>query len=198
MKALLIVDVQNDFLPGGSLAVKGGDQVIPLINALLERDFPLIVASKDWHPEDHGSFAKTHGKEVGEHINLNGVDQILWPVHCVQNHVGAEFPLALHCHKIQKIFLKGTEQEIDSYSAFFDNGHIKATGLGSYLKSKSVTDLYVAGLATDYCVKFTVLDALQFGFKTFVVIDACRAVNLHEGDDWAAIKEMERAGAHIT
>lgn len=198
MKALLIVDLQNDFLPGGALGVKDGDQVIPLINKLANHDFDLIVASKDWHPEHHGSFAATHGKKPGEHVELKGLDQILWPVHCVQGSSGAEFSDKLNESKIEKIFFKGTEKDIDSYSAFFDNGHLKSTGLGDYLKSKDITGIYFVGLTTDYCVKFSVLDAAHLGFKTYVVVDACKPVNLQEGDDARALEEMKEVGAEIT
>ncbi len=198
MKALLVVDVQNDFLPGGSLAVADGDKVIPHINRLLAMNFDLIVASKDWHPPYHGSFAKTHGKKVGEHLNIKGIDQILWPVHCVQKTHGAAFSSQLKQEFIQKVFHKGTDPDFDSYSAFFDNGHKKSTGLGDYLKEQKVTDLYIAGLTTDYCVKYSVLDAAQLGFQVHVIIDACRPVNLHPEDEADAIAEMRAVGAEIT
>lgn len=198
MKALLIVDIQNDFLPGGALGVKGGDKVIPLINDLAEHDFDLVIASKDWHPKNHGSFAKSHGKRPGEHVVLKGLDQILWPDHCVQGTHGAEFSSSLHQAKIDRVFFKGTQWDLDSYSAFFDNGHLNATGLGDYLKKKGVTDLYIAGLTTDYCVKFSTLDAIDLGFKTYVVLDACKPVNLDPGDEARAIEEMKAKGAVIT
>ena len=197
-KAFLVVDIQNDFLPGGSLAVHEGDQVIPLINQLLKKDFDIVVASKDWHPLDHSSFAENHHKKPGEKIQLKGMEQILWPVHCVQDTTGAEFASDLDTSCFEKVFLKGTDRDIDSYSAFFDNGLLKSTGLGEYLKSKKVTDVYIAGLTTDYCVKFSVLDAIQFGFKVHVVLDACRAVNLKHGDSKKAVDEMEEEGAEIT
>jgi len=197
MKALLIVDVQNDFLPGGALGVKNGDQVIEPINRLVCQKFDVIVASKDWHPADHGSFASVHGKQPGEHTLLNGLDQILWPDHCVQGVFGAEFSSQLDTTHFDHIFVKGTEKEIDSYSAFFDNGHLKSTGLGEYLKEKGVEEIYFAGLATDHCVKSSALDALRLGFKAYVVVDACRAVNLQENDEEKAIKEMEKEGAVI-
>lgn len=198
MKALLIVDVQNDFLPGGTLAVTNGDQVVPLINKLVKKPFDLIIASKDWHPKNHGSFADTYGKEPGEHVQLKGLDQILWPVHCVQDSPGADFAPNLDVSKVEKIFYKGTDPEIDSYSAFFDNAHLKTTGLGDYLKEKGVAEIYFAGIATDYCVKFSVLDAALLGFHTHVIVDACRAVNLEEGDEERAIAEMQQAGANLT
>jgi len=197
MKALLIVDIQNDFLPGGALGVADGDKVIPLINKLSGHDFDIVIASKDWHPENHGSFAATHGKKPGEHVELKGLDQILWPVHCVQGSSGAELSDELSQSKIDKVFFKGTDQEIDSYSAFFDNGHLKSTGLGDFLKSKGITDVYIAGIATDYCVKFSVIDAAKLGFKTYVVIDACKPVNLQEGDEDRAVEEMKEVGAKI-
>ena len=196
MKALIIVDVQNDFLPGGALAVPNGDEVIPLINAL-QKDFDLVVATQDWHPEGHGSFAHTQGKEVGEMGELAGLPQVMWPVHCVQNSEGAAFASALEMDAAEKVFQKGTDPSIDSYSGFFDNGKRKATGLGDYLKSKKVDSITVVGLATDYCVYFTVLDALSIGFDTTLITDGCRGVNLTPGDDKKAIEEMQKAGATI-
>jgi nicotinamidase/pyrazinamidase len=197
MKALLLVDLQNDFLPGGALSVKEADKVLPVVNRLLEKSFDLIIATKDWHPQNHGSFAPVHDKTTGEHIILDGIEQILWPVHCVQGSRGSEFSKEWHSEKVHKIFYKGTEVNIDSYSTFFDNDHRRSTGLEQFLRSQNITDLYVAGLATDYCVKYSVLDALQLGFKTFVILDACQAVNLHKGDGQRAIEEMQRAGAKL-
>lgn len=195
--ALLIVDIQNDFLPGGSLAVTGGDDVIPLINQLVIRDFDLIIASKDWHPFDHRSFADTHQLKPGEIILLDGVEQVLWPRHCVQNTRGAEFSTELDASHFKQVFLKGTNKNIDSYSAFFDNGHYQSTGLGEYLKHKEISEIYFAGLTTDYCIKYSVLDAIKLGFKCNVVIDACRPVNLQLEDEQKAIEEMRKAGAKI-
>ncbi len=197
MKALLVVDIQNDFLPGGALGVNGGNEIIPIVNALLEKPFDLIVACKDWHPLNHCSFAKTHNKRVGDQIELMGRKQILWPVHCVQNTFGAEFSSKLDSSKIEKTFLKGTEAQIDSYGAFFDNGHLRSTGLDDYLKSKKITDLYIAGLTTDYCVKYTVLDACKLKYNTYVIQDGCRAVNLNPGDGVNALDLMAQSGAHI-
>src|SRR6266699_22302 len=169
MRALILVDIQNDFLPGGALAVPAGDAVIPVANKL-QSVFPLVVATQDWHPANHGSFAASHpGKKVFEQIELNGLPQTLWPVHCVQNTKGAELAGALNRDRIAKTFQKGTDAGIDSYSGLFDNGHRKSTGLGEWLKQKNVTEVFVCGLATDYCVKFTALDAVQFGFKTFLI-----------------------------
>src|SRR5688500_5437345 len=164
MKALILVDLQNDFLSGGAPAVPDGDVVIPIANELQQK-FPLVVATQDWHPANHGSFAANHpGKKPGDIIELNGLPQILWPVHCVQGTRGAEFVAGLDGSRVARVFHKGTDAGIDSYSGFFDNGHRKATGLGDYLKERGVTDVYVMGLATDYCVKFTALDARQLEF----------------------------------
>jgi len=194
MKALVLVDIQNDFLPGGALAVPDGDKVIPVANRL-QVAFPLVVATQDWHPANHGSFAASHpGKKEFDHIELNGLPQTLWPVHCVQNTKGAELAAGLSRERIIKVFPKGTDPGIDSYSGLFDNGHRKSTGLGEWLKAKDVTDVFVCGLATDYCVKFTALDAAQMGFKTHFIEDASRGVNLRPDDAAKAIEEMRRAG----
>lgn len=197
MNALILVDLQNDFFPGGSLAVNKANEILPAINKLLTKDFDMVIASKDWHPGNHGSFAATHGKHPGEHINLSGMDQILWPTHCVQNTKGAEFAPGWDTSKITKEFHKGTDENIDSYSTFFDNGHKKATGLEHYLKEHQVKDIYLAGLATDFCVKYSVLDALKLGFNIYVIEDACRGVNLNPHDEEKALAEMQQAGAHI-
>src|SRR5205807_6303994 len=154
MKALILVDIQNDFLPGGALAVPEGDSVIPVANKL-QSAFPLVVATQDWHPANHGSFAANHrGRKPLEQIELNGLPQTLWPVHCVQGTRGAELAATLEHKRIAKIFLKGTDAGIDSYSGLFDNGHRKSTGLGEWLKAKGVTEVFACGLATDYCIKF--------------------------------------------
>jgi nicotinamidase/pyrazinamidase len=197
MNALILVDIQNDFIPGGALAVPEGDQVVPVVNRLQHR-FPLVVATQDWHPATHGSFAANHpDRRPGEMIELNGLPQILWPTHCVQGTPGADFVPALDRAGWDRVFVKGTDPQIDSYSGFFDNGHRQSTGLGEYLRERRVTDVYVAGLATDYCVKFTVLDALELGFKTHLVEDACRGVNLQPGDVVQAVEAMQAAGAEI-
>jgi nicotinamidase/pyrazinamidase len=197
MKALILVDLQNDFMPGGALAVPDGDQMISVANRL-QPGFDLVVATKDWHPANHGSFASQHaGKQVGERIDLNGLPQILWPDHCVQQTPGAAFVDGLETGLIERVFFKGTEPGIDSYSAFFDNGHRQATGLGDYLQARGVTDVYLAGLATDYCVKFSALDAVQLGFSVHVIEDGCRAVNLQPGDGRRALEEMRQAGIRL-
>jgi len=194
MRALILVDIQNDFVPGGALPVAEGDQVVPVANALQSK-FELVVATQDWHPENHGSFAANHpGKNPGDVIDLSGLTQILWPVHCVQGTLGAEFVSGLNTSEVARVFHKGTDPGIDSYSGFFDNGHRKATGLGDYLKERGVAAVYVMGLATDYCVKFTALDALRLGFATFLVMDGSLGVNLQPGDVTRAVDEMLAAG----
>lgn len=198
MKALLIVDVQNDFLPGGPLGVPDGDKVIPVINSLLEKSFDFILATKDWHPVEHGSFASNHqGLKPGEHVELAGQDQILWPVHCVQETPGAEFAPGWDNGKVHKVFYKGTDKDVDSYSAFFDNAHLRATGLGDFLIENRVDELYIVGLATDYCVKYSVLDALKLGFTVYVIREGCKGIDLNEGDVKKALDEMQEAGARI-
>jgi len=197
MEALIIVDVQNDFCPGGALAVPEGDQVVPVINRLQQR-FALVVATQDWHPPNHGSFAASHpGRKVGEVVDLDGLPQVLWPVHCVQNTPGASFHPQLDMQRIARVFQKGTDPKIDSYSGFFDNGHRKATGMGEFLKQQQVGTVYICGLATDYCVKFTALDAVNLGLTTYVVEDACRAVELQPGDAAEALHQMRDRGVHI-
>jgi nicotinamidase/pyrazinamidase len=197
MKALILVDIQNDFLPGGALAVPDGDKIIPLVNKL-QPAFPIVVATQDWHPANHGSFAANHpGKKKFEQIELNGLPQTLWPIHCVQNTNGAELAPALNRERITKVFQKGTDAAIDSYSGLFDNGHRKATGLGEWLNSRGVTDVFICGLATDYCVKFTALDAVQFGFRSHLIEDACRGVNLCPDDVQNVIAEMKSAGVAV-
>ncbi len=197
MRALILVDLQNDFVPGGALAVPRGDEVVPLAGQLAAR-FDLVVATQDWHPPDHGSFAIQHeGREPGDTIVLAGLPQILWPVHCVQGTRGAEFVETLDMSRVRKVFRKGTQRDIDSYSGFFDNGHRRATGLGDYLKERSVSAVYVLGLATDYCVKFTALDARSLGFETCLIEDACRGVELAPGDVDRAVEEMRAAGVRV-
>ena len=194
MDALIVVDVQNDFLPGGALAVPDGDAVIPVINQLVPK-FDLIVATQDWHPSDHGSFASQHeGCSIGEQIELNGLPQILWPDHCIQNSVGAQFADSLSPAAIQNVFQKGTDVSVDSYSGFFDNGHRNATGLGDFLSEQGVKRVYVTGLATDYCVRFTAQDAHQLGFEVVIIEDACRGVDINDGDCIKALESLAAAG----
>ncbi|MEW6709098.1 MAG: bifunctional nicotinamidase/pyrazinamidase [Candidatus Riflebacteria bacterium] len=197
MKALILVDLQNDFMPGGALAVNEGDLVVEPANRLAEK-FELVVATQDWHPADHGSFASNHsGRQPGEMAKLDGLDQILWPNHCVQNTTGAEFHPKLQQKLITKVFRKGTNPKVDSYSGFYDNQRRQATGLGDWLREKQVKKVYVMGLATDYCVKFTALDAASEGFNTWLVTDGCRGVNLQPGDVEKALAEMQKAGVKL-
>jgi nicotinamidase/pyrazinamidase len=187
MNCLIVVDVQNDFLPGGALAVKNGDLIIAEVNEL-QKNFELVVATQDWHPADHKSFASAHeGKEVFQEIILDGLPQVLWPDHCVQETYGAEFSPMLSTKKIEAIFRKGMDKNIDSYSGFFDNGKKKATGMSAYLKGRGVTAVFVTGLAGDYCVNFTAKDALELGFDATIITNATRSIN---EDNF--LKEMKR------
>ena len=195
MNALILVDLQNDFLPGGALAVPHGDEIIPIANEL-QRKFALVLATKDWHPPDHSSFATNHpGKKPGDRIILDGIEQILWPVHCVQNTQGAEFAPSFDTSRIAQIFHKGIDPKIDSYSTFFDNAHRRHTGLAHYLEELGIKDIYLMGLALDYCVKYSTLDARQLGLNTHVIVDGCRGIELAPGDIDRALDEMERVGA---
>jgi len=197
MTALVLVDIQNDFLPGGALAVPEGDQIIPIVNSLLPR-FELIVATQDWHPPGHASFAANHpGRKPYEQIDLDGLPQTLWPVHCVQNTGGALFAPGLDTRRVDRVFPKGTDPRIDSYSGLFDNGHRQSTGLAEWLRERGVSDIDVVGLATDYCVKFTALDAVQEGFRVHLIEDACRGVNLAPDDTGRALDQMRSAGVRV-
>jgi len=197
MNALILVDLQNDFMPGGALPVAEGDEVVPAANRLMSQ-FDLVVATQDWHPAGHGSFAASHdGRSVGEVIELNGLQQVLWPVHCVQDTPGAELHPGLSTDRIARLVRKGADPSIDSYSGFFDNARRRATGLEEYLKQQGVRELHVVGLATDYCVKFTALDATSLGFETHILEEACRGVDLTPGDVAAALREMREAGVIV-
>ena len=197
MRALILVDLQNDFLPGGALEVPEGDRVIPVANSL-QPHYGLVVASKDWHPPDHGSFVTNHpGHTVGDVVDLDGLEQILWPVHCVQGTAGAEFSAMLDTERIDRVFQKGIDADIDSYSAMFDNAHRRSTGMSEYLQERGVDEVHICGLATDYCVKFTALDALQRGFRVVVFRDACRGVNLEPGDAEEALEALREKGVRV-
>jgi nicotinamidase/pyrazinamidase len=198
MRALVLVDIQNDFLPTGALPVPKGDEVVAAANRVSPR-FDLVVATQDWHPRDHGSFAANHpGKRPGEVIDLHGLPQVLWPAHCVEGTAGAAFAPGLDTSRVARVFRKGVDPGIDSYSGFFDNGHRRSTGLGDYLREQGVTEVFVMGLATDYCVKFTALDSVQrVGLKTTLIEDGSRGVNLRPGDADAAVEEMRAAGVRI-
>lgn len=194
---LLLVDIQNDFLPGGALAVADGDAVVPVANRLIPL-FDTVVASQDWHPADHLSFAAQHpGFAPFAVTEVDGLEQILWPVHCVQNSPGASFAAALDVAGIDHVVRKGDDRRIDSYSAFYDNGHRKATGLADWLRRVPTRRLFVVGLAADVCVKFTVLDALAEGFATTLIVDGTRGVDQAPGDTEAAIAAMRAAGAEV-
>lgn len=196
-EALVIVDVQNDFCSGGALAVAGGEAVVAPINAL-QQEFKVVVATQDWHPSQHLSFAANHeGKSVGDVIELNGQPQVLWPAHCVQDTPGAELRADLDQDCIAPIFRKGENAEADSYSGFFDNGHEHPTGLGMYLRARGVRKIHLCGLATDYCVKATALDARAEGFEVALHLDACRGVELAPGDIERAVEEMKAAGVEV-
>lgn len=177
MKALLLIDIQNDFLPGGALAVPNGDKILDTVNKLQDH-FDLVVATQDWHPANHKSFATQHeGKRVFDTIELHGLKQVLWPDHCVQGTNGAAFSPKLWMNRVEAIFRKGTDTSIDSYSGFYDNGHLKSTGLADYLKGKGVTEVYLVGLAGDYCVYFSAKDAIDEGFQTYLIEDAIRSID---------------------
>lgn len=197
MDALILVDVQNDFMPFGALPVAAGDAVVGVANALMPR-FGLVVATQDWHPPDHGSFAANHpGRSPGDVVSLGDVEQVLWPVHCVQGSPGASFHSGLDVAGIDHVVRKGTDPGIDSYSGFFDNGHRNDTGLGPFLREQGVDAVTLLGLATDYCVLFTGLDGLELGFDVTVVEDGVRSVDLAEGDGARALDRLRTRGATL-
>jgi nicotinamidase/pyrazinamidase len=197
MDALLLIDIQNDFCPGGALAVRDGDAVVPIANALAAR-FELVIATQDFHPPTHKSFAVNHpGKREYELIELDGLPQVLWPAHCVQGTPGCELHPALDRTRITEVIQKGTDERIDSYSGFFDNGRRKATGLGDSLRAKDVDRVLLLGLATDYCVKWTALDARRLGLEVHVVEAGCRGVARKPEDVPNALAEMRAAGVII-
>ena len=197
-RALILVDLQYDFMSGSALGVGEGEQLVPLANRM-QGFFDLVFATQDWHPPDHSSFARNYpGHEIGQVIDIDGISQVLWPVHCVQNTRGAALVYILVTSGIRRTFYKGTNPAIDSYSAFFDNGHRQSTGLGDYLKEMGVEAVYLMGMATDYCVKYSVLDALELGFQTMVIEDGCRAVELQAGDGERAIEANEGVRGSIS
>ena len=197
--ALLVVDVQNDFCEGGALEVKNGNDIIPVINSLVaSQKFDLIIATQDWHPRAHKSFASNHkNKSVYEIIKLNGIDQVLWPDHCIQRTKGARFHSNLNLGDKYKVFKKGSNPNIDSYSGFFDNDHKSSTGLNNYLRKNKVNDVYITGLATEYCVKYTALDSIKEGFNTYVIKDAVRGVNVNKGDSKTAFDNLRQLGVQL-
>lgn len=196
MEALLLIDIQNDFLPGGPLAVPRGDEIIPVVNAVQER-FPLVVATQDWHPAGHGSFASVHpGRKPFERTTLGGLEQVLWPDHCVQGTRGAELAAALDTRRVEAVFRKGVEPAVDSYSAFFDNARRRSTGLAGYLRERGIDRVFLAGLAADYCVYYSLVDALSLGFRAILLEDATRAIS-DEGFAAARKDILARGGSIV-
>ena len=194
--ALLVIDVQNDFIPGGQLAVPEGDLIVPLINRLAEQ-FKQVVIAQDWHPAGHASFASSHpGRQPYDVIQLPYGEQTLWPDHCIQGKSGAEFHPELHLPHAQLIIRKGCNPDIDSYSAFLEADRVTTTGLAGYLKERGIDTVYMVGLALDFCVMFSALDARAAGFNTFVVLDGCRAIDLN-GSLASAIERMQEAGVGL-
>jgi nicotinamidase/pyrazinamidase len=194
MQALILVDLQYDFMPGGALAVPGGHEVIEVANHWMD-EYELVVATQDWHPPEHQSFASQHpDREIGDLIELNGLEQVLWPEHCIQGTTGAELHAELNQQQLHAVIQKGTDARIDSYSGFFDNGHQQSTELGDYLRQHQIDTVTIMGLATDYCVKYTALDAIRLGLQTRVVTQGCRGVELETGDIRRALEEMQAAG----
>jgi nicotinamidase/pyrazinamidase len=197
MRALVLIDLQNDFMPGGALAVPEAERCIEVANEA-QRFFNIVIASKDWHPPDHLSFACEHeNKNPGDSIMLDGLNQRLWPKHCVQHTQGAAFVSTLDQKKIRHVVTKGTERNLDSYSAFFDNAHRHETGLSSYLKLSGIEEIFLLGVALEYCVKFSALDAIKLGFKTHVILDGCRGIGLTDSDIPNALDEMNKASIKI-
>lgn len=195
MKTLIIVDVQNDFMPGGQLEVPHGNMIVPVINRV-QNFFDLILATQDWHPEFHSSFASNHHeKKPFDRIILHGVEQILWPDHCIQGSAGADFHPDLETKKIAAIFRKGMDPEIDSYSGFYDNGHLTSTGLSGYLQEKGITEIFFCGLAADICVYYTILDSISEGFSATLIEDATCPLHLDKFDDIKC--ELAKIGVHI-
>jgi len=195
MKTLIIIDAQNDFMPGGALEVKDGDEIVPKINSVFSK-FDLIIATQDWHPKDHKSFASNHsGKNTFDTIILNGLEQTLWPNHCVQGSDGAKFHSELNTKPIEAIFRKGMNPEIDSYSGFYDNDHQKNTGLAGYLRDKGADDLYFCGLAADICVYFSMIDALKENFNVSLLKQATKPLNPEEFS--IQIDELKKKGVSV-
>lgn len=196
MKALLVVDIQNDFCPGGALAVPNGDTIVPTVNKLVNV-FDAVIQTQDWHPAGHSSFASSHkGKEPYDTVEMDYGTQVLWPDHCIQGSMGAEFHPELNTLKTQVVIRKGFRREIDSYSTFFENDQQTTTGLTGYLDQRGITDLYTVGLATDFCVKWSILDGIDEGFNMHIVKDAVKGIDL-DGSLDAAWDEMKEKGVYI-
>lgn len=196
--ALVLIDIQNDFCPGGALAVPQGDTVVSIANHLMPY-FETVIATQDWHPKNHASFASQHpSKSVGDIIQLTGKPQVLWPDHCVQGSTGANFHASLKTNYITKVFQKGMNASIDSYSAFYDNYHLQDTGLTHWLRAQKISDLYILGLATEYCVKYSCLDAIIDNFSVTLIEDGCRGIDLSPGDIETALKELRSKSVKFT
>ena len=194
--ALIVIDLQNDFCPGGALAVGGGDEIVPAVNRLIEQS-PHVILTQDWHPAGHSSFASSHpGKAPFQTVTMPYGEQTLWPDHCVQGTPGADFHPALRWTTAELVIRKGFRREIDSYSAFFENDHRTPTGLAGYLRERGISRVSLCGLATDFCVAFSALDAVAQGFSTSVVLDACRGIDLN-GSLAAMMKRMQEAGVRL-
>jgi nicotinamidase/pyrazinamidase len=195
-KALIIVDLQNDFLPGGALGVKDGNLIIPIINKL-QLKFSTVIATRDWHPKNHISFASTHNYKPGDFVFVEGFKQELWPDHCIQNTEGAQFSENFDSSRATFIVSKGVDPFVDSYSAFFDNQRKRSTGLDVFLKEKGIEQLYFSGLTTEFCIRYSVIDAVSLGFDVYVFEDAIKPVSLKPRDEERAILEMKQMGAHF-
>lgn len=194
--ALIVVDVQNDFCPGGALAVSGGDEIIPLVNRLVG-EFDHVILTQDWHPAGHSSFASSHpGKAAFETVEMPYGTQTLWPDHCVQGTAGGEFHPALEWTKAELVIRKGFRKGIDSYSAFHENDRKTPTGLAGYLRERGIGDLTLVGLATDFCVAYSAIDAMRLGFRASVLMEGCRAIDLGGSLD-AMKRQMAEAGVKL-
>lgn len=196
MHALLVIDVQNDFCPGGALAVAGGDDIVPGINALME-DFDAVILTQDWHPAGHSSFASSHDADPMTVIQMPYGPQVLWPDHCIQGSAGAAFHKDLNTDAADMIVRKGYNPAIDSYSAFFENDHQTPTGLEGYLRTRGIDRLTLVGLATDFCVNFSAVDAAKLGFDVTVRTDLCRAIDF-DGSLADATSGMESVGVSLS
>ena len=193
---LIITDIQNDFCPGGALAVAEGDKIISIVNRMAGK-FDKVVATQDWHPAGHISFASTHKKKPYEMMTIEGVQQVLWPDHCVAGSFGADFHKNLDLREVDLIIRKGNDLNIDSYSTFLENDKKTLTGLHYYLQGFAIKDLYFCGLATDYCVYYSAMDAMALGFKANIILDACRGVDVPTGNIATAVRKMKDSGVRI-
>ncbi len=192
--ALIVIDVQNDFCPGGALEVKDGDRIVPVINKAIKH-FNYVIATQDWHPEDHLSFASNHpGKKPLDVINIDGITQVLWPDHCIEGSKGADFHPDLNVAAFSLILRKGRNRRIDSYSAFYENDRKTKTGLAGFLRELRISNLFFCGLATDYCVYYSVKDALEAGFRCYVIDDGVKGVDFPPGNIEKAVEDMKNKG----